>query len=50
MFPAIFVLKCSLQAPEPAKWSTVAASSVMQLLCNLRYSDMQAIALGGEII
>jgi len=46
-----FQLKRSLQASEPAKWATMAAGSVVQLvLCNLWYFDTQAIALGGEII
>ena len=48
-----FVLKYKTQsrALEPAKWSTMAAGSVVQLvLCNLRYFDTQVFALGGEII
>jgi len=52
LFPAIFVLNycLSLQAPDSEKWSTMAASSVAQLLCNLWYFGTQAIALGVEII
>ena len=44
LIPAIFVLKYKTAT------TSVCGATVQLVLCNLRYSDTQAIALGGQII